>query len=50
MSGYDPTACPAFRTLTRGWTNPRTEALARALPGVVARALKSTRLLLKSFD
>jgi putative nucleotidyltransferase with HDIG domain len=46
---YNFAACRAFRALTGGWSGPREESFARALPGVVVRALRSTRSVLKSF-
>jgi putative nucleotidyltransferase with HDIG domain len=49
VSRYDLSSCRAFRALSRGWSGPREEAFARALPAVVVRALRNTRSVLKSF-
>jgi putative nucleotidyltransferase with HDIG domain len=48
--GYRPASCPVFATFARGWSGTRTDAFTRSLPGIVVRAIKNTRVLLKSFD
>src|SRR4051812_39806283 len=50
IADYNLSACPIFRVMARRWTAQREGAFAAALPGIVVRALKNTRLMLKSFE
>lgn len=50
ITGYNLAKCPIFRVLARRWSGQREDAFTRALPGIVVRAIKNTRRMLKSFS
>jgi putative nucleotidyltransferase with HDIG domain len=49
ITDYKLEKCPIFEVMANRWSGQREEAFARSLPGIVVRAIKSTRVMLKSF-
>jgi|GEM_PF-1497744 len=50
ITGYDRMKCPIFPVFARRWNGQQEEAFTRALPGIEVRAIKNTRIMLKSFS
>jgi putative nucleotidyltransferase with HDIG domain len=49
ITDYKPSVCPIFKAMASRWTGQREEVFVKSLPGIVVRAIKNTRVMLKSF-